>query len=338
VGISVTVPANTYWGQMDNILLTAASSFPGVSDTQPLTARVPQCVLVVDDDMSAPDVDYVYMNALAGNNILPDYWSVLTGGRPSTNLLASHSTVIWFTGSPRVATLSPLDEYALASYLEGSGNLFLSSADYLYDAGRTAFNREYLGMATWTDDTSTFVVFGVPGNPVGNGLGPYPFVYPSTYSDVVNPLFQSNSSGAFYDFTQTAFNALTNFGSNWRSLFLAWPFENLNPGNAAELMGRATGWLGVPPAPQAGFTIPSTVVLVGQTVQFTNTSSDADSYFWDFGDGAVSTLENPTHVYSAPMQTVVTLQAVNQCRMDMYTLPIQVVEPYRVYLPLTVRH
>ena len=34
------------------------------------------------------------------------------------------------------------------------------------------------------------------------------------------------------------------------------------------------------------------------TVTFTNFSSNADSYLWDFGDGNTSTEENPTHTYS----------------------------------------
>ena len=324
VGISVTVPASAIWGQMDNMILTATSSFPGVSAIQALTARVPQCVLVVDDDMSAPDVEAAYTSALSANNIYPDTWNVLAGGRPSANLLAAHSSVVWLTGSPRVATLSPLDELALASYLDGGGSLLLSSADYLYDAGRTAFNREYLGMGTWVDDTTTFVVFGAPGDPVGNGLGPYPFLYPSAFSDVLTPIPLSNSSGAFFDYTQANFNALTNFSANWRTLFLAWPFENLNPGNAAELMGRSMSWFNVPGAPLVSFTVDDQAVIVGQEVHFTNTSTGADSFYWDFGDGATSNLTNPTHTYTAPMQANVTLQADNQCARKLYSLQVDV--------------
>jgi serine protease len=34
------------------------------------------------------------------------------------------------------------------------------------------------------------------------------------------------------------------------------------------------------------------------TVYFTNTSSNASSYEWNFGDGASSTSTSPTHTYS----------------------------------------
>ncbi len=324
VGISVTVPTSAIWGQMDNMILTATSSFPGVSAIHALTARVPQCVLVVDDDMSAPDVDSAYLSALAANNIFPDYWNVLAGGRPSHNLLAAHTSLVWFTGSPRVATLSPLDELSLATYLDGGGNLFLSSADYLFDAGRTAFNREYLGLGTWMDDIGTFIVFGVPGNPVANGLGPYPFLYPSALSDTVTPIPLSNSTGAFFDFTNANFNALTNISANWRSLFLAWPFENLAPVDAVQLMNRSMSWFNVPSAPAASFTVDDQAVTVGQVVQFTNTSAGATSYHWDFGDGATSTLTNPTHSYAAPMQANVILRADNQCAMNLSGMQIGV--------------
>jgi PKD repeat protein len=43
------------------------------------------------------------------------------------------------------------------------------------------------------------------------------------------------------------------------------------------------------------------------TVQFTDHSYNANNYFWDFGDGTTSTLENPTHTYSQPGTYDVTL-------------------------------
>ncbi|MEM8525571.1 MAG: PKD domain-containing protein [Bacteroidota bacterium] len=44
---------------------------------------------------------------------------------------------------------------------------------------------------------------------------------------------------------------------------------------------------------------------------FTNTSTDATSYLWDFGDGNTSTEESPTHVYETPDMYTVTLEVTS---------------------------
>lgn len=61
------------------------------------------------------------------------------------------------------------------------------------------------------------------------------------------------------------------------------------------------------PPPVAGFTY----VLDGMTVTFTNTSTLADSYNWDFGDGNSSTEANPVHTYASNGIYYVTLTASN---------------------------
>lgn len=57
-------------------------------------------------------------------------------------------------------------------------------------------------------------------------------------------------------------------------------------------------------APAAAFTY--SVPVVNQ-YQFTNTSSGGTIYNWDFGDGNLSTLQNPTHVYTQSNTYTVTL-------------------------------
>ena len=44
---------------------------------------------------------------------------------------------------------------------------------------------------------------------------------------------------------------------------------------------------------------------------FTNTSKEATSFEWDFGDGNISMEESPTHVYSTPAEYTVTMTAFN---------------------------
>lgn len=59
--------------------------------------------------------------------------------------------------------------------------------------------------------------------------------------------------------------------------------------------------------PEASFTS----VVTDLTVEFTNTSTGADSYMWDFGDNNTSTDASPTHVYAAAGTYTVTLTATN---------------------------
>lgn len=47
-------------------------------------------------------------------------------------------------------------------------------------------------------------------------------------------------------------------------------------------------------------------------VEFTNTSTESDSYTWDFGDGFHSTEQNPTHIYSETGIYTVKLQ-IEKC-------------------------
>ena len=64
--------------------------------------------------------------------------------------------------------------------------------------------------------------------------------------------------------------------------------------------------------PTAGFTVAAaTLCHASDTARFTNTSTGAVGFTWSFGDGAVSTAQNPVHVYPAAGAYTVTLVAVN---------------------------
>ena len=64
------------------------------------------------------------------------------------------------------------------------------------------------------------------------------------------------------------------------------------------------------PLPTAAFTVATTDPCVQPTVAtFTNNSTGAQGYEWDFGDGGTSTLTNPTHSYTTPGDYTVSLIA-----------------------------
>lgn len=53
------------------------------------------------------------------------------------------------------------------------------------------------------------------------------------------------------------------------------------------------------------------------TISFTNTSQNANSYLWDFGDGNTSTELNPVHIYPAGGTYIVSLSSIsNTCGTD----------------------
>ncbi|MDP2188994.1 MAG: S8 family serine peptidase [Sphingobacteriaceae bacterium] len=62
----------------------------------------------------------------------------------------------------------------------------------------------------------------------------------------------------------------------------------------------------------AGFSFSAT----GATVNFSTTSTNATSYFWNFGDGSTSTDANPTHNYASSNVYQVEHVAINGCEND----------------------
>jgi len=69
---------------------------------------------------------------------------------------------------------------------------------------------------------------------------------------------------------------------------------------------------GIPAAPVADFTSSTISADVISPVQFTDTSANVpQSWYWEFGDGTTSALQNPTHTYSTPNTYTVNLTVIN---------------------------
>lgn len=66
------------------------------------------------------------------------------------------------------------------------------------------------------------------------------------------------------------------------------------------------------------------VQLSDQTATFTNSSQNALSYLWEFGDGNSSTETNPVHSYAASGNYTVKLYATNQCKTTVKSLNIPI--------------
>lgn len=68
--------------------------------------------------------------------------------------------------------------------------------------------------------------------------------------------------------------------------------------------------VGLKPVPE--FTQDKFIVEVGDLVSFTDRSTDAESYLWDFGDGNSSTLANPKHTYADTGDYVIRLTITSE--------------------------
>ncbi len=93
--------------------------------------------------------------------------------------------------------------------------------------------------------------------------------------------------------------------------------------------------IGVHPLPVANFSLPTGICMPGGNASFTNQSTVADNsaltYQWTFGEGGVSTAQNPTYVYASTGSYNVTLittsaygctHQVTQVLDDFYDKPI----------------
>ncbi|MFZ4399130.1 MAG: T9SS type A sorting domain-containing protein [Bacteroidales bacterium] len=122
------------------------------------------------------------------------------------------------------------------------------------------------------------------------GASPWSFTYTV---DGINPVFLSNINTNHYTF-------YTQQPGNFEVISL----EDANC-NGIDFYGNAS--LSILSLPTAVFNYN----INNLEVVFANNSSDADSYFWDFGDGNTTNSINPVHLYDAPGIYTVSLTAIS---------------------------
>ncbi|MFN4079601.1 MAG: PKD domain-containing protein [Saprospiraceae bacterium] len=143
--------------------------------------------------------------------------------------------------------------------------------------------------------TLTVVFTNESSNNATTYLWQFPGGTPAT-STLANPVVNYSTSGTF-SVTLTAFNPV---GNN---------------------VITKTNYITVSNVPNANFNF----TVNNQTVQFNNTSNNATSFTWDFGDGNTSNEQNPAHTYSQGGTFTVTLTATNDCGSTTSTKTVTVV-------------
>jgi hypothetical protein len=205
-------------------------------------------ILVVDDDGGAAYQTHV-QQAIVDNGYTPLVWDASLKGRPPQLLLDDFWSVFWTTANTDGSSIKATDEAAMTGYLNGGGNLFLSSMGFLSSrAAATLFTEDYLHITSWTNNTSGFTMTGVAGDAISDSMslgllsGPFP---PSGSDSVV---LESPADGIF-SASGVGLKALKVAEGDHRVVFLSFPFEDVktaeaDPNNQKTLMYRILHWFG----------------------------------------------------------------------------------------------
>lgn len=139
---------------------------------------------------------------------------------------------------------------------------------------------------------------------------------------IVNPLPVINlgsdgitCEGTMLDAENIGANYLWNTGNTTQTLFVTetgtYSVEVINPITGCSNADTIT--IEITPLPVANY---DALITGALTVVFTSTATDANTWFWDFGDGSTSTIENPWHTYATAGSYTVTFVVTNDCGAD----------------------
>ena len=168
--------------------------------------------------------------------------------------------MIWFTGYDWYRPLTDAETAALANYMASGGRLFFSSQDALYYQAGSRLSREYLGVLAHSEDVTPTVAYGADGRLGLSGAMAldYPF---QNFSDGLIPA--PGASVELYGDVGWALG-VTHADDDWKSAFLAFPFETLPAAARPEVMEGIVGWLSW--LGESDFSASERVVPAGGTV------------------------------------------------------------------------
>jgi hypothetical protein len=161
-------------------------------------------------------------------------------------MLSSYWAVLWTNANGNAFAFTGQDETAIMDYLDGGGNLYLASMNFLSSRlSSGAFIQDYLHIASWTDDVGDLYAYGVSGGAISDGMELH-LVYgvPPTSADA----FVATGPSAV-NFTGTPGNVgLKVQEGDHKIVFHTFPFESVSffeadyPNNRDTLLGRVLEW------------------------------------------------------------------------------------------------
>lgn len=208
-------------------------------------------ILIVDDDAGA-DYETWYKRMFGAAGILALVWNLEESGLPGLDELSKYMGVCWFTGDDMETTLTPDEQQLLSVYLAGGGKLLLSGQNIARDLSRDSarFLSDVLKASYVSHQTQTSPVFGVEGDPVGNGLvGIFDNTYPSANNQagftIIEPVGDAVVS---FQFSNGLAAGIRNEDSehNSKLVFFSFALEGIgspDANTAAQFVYQAIVWL-----------------------------------------------------------------------------------------------
>lgn len=294
--------------------MTWAWSFPGGT---PSTSSLQNPTVVY----TAPGTYGVTLTASnpAGNDVETRTAFITVGSTPTANFTSSvNGSTVTFTST---STNPPGSGALLYQWDFGDGN---SSTDpnptHTYSAGGN-YNVTLIVTNLCGSNTKTQVV-NIALPPVASFTGT-----PTAGCTPLTVEFTSTSQGAStYSWSFPGGTPSTSTAQN--------PTVVYNTVGSFNVSLTATNSAGSNTATQNNYITTNTTATAGftssvsgYTASFTNTSTNATSYAWAFGDGGTSTDVNPSHTYTADGTYTVVLSATNVCGTVTSTQTVTIVTP-----------
>ena len=249
-------------------------------------------------DISAPGVG-IYATYHDHTDPNTNYWAALDGTSMATPMAAAVGAMIWSQNPGWTASQVETQLYNSAENIDAE-----LSAQYIGKMGA--------GRINLYDAVNT----GPPAAPVADFSGS-----PTSGTEPLNVNFTDLSTGSISSWSWTFGDGGSSTAQN--------PSHTYNSAGTFDVTLTVTGpggsdgetkngYITVNPCtnPTANFSGSPTSGDYPLNVSFTNSSSGATSYNWNFGDGGSSTAANPSHNYTAAGSYTVTLTATNACGSD----------------------
>lgn len=358
---SLQVSSDVCTGFVDDILVQVKPT--------PIANILTQDTVICSDDTIQLMSDYSFVNTTPASPVIfywtgsPDANSILDPTAQNPFVSPTQTTVYTIRTSVAgecptydevtviVVPFEPANVWADTTIICGNGSTTLhitggtGNSYYSWTPSQSLNNSTIANPVSTADSTVTYY-----GTVYGAGCSSTDSVTITVHPEPVANYVATNANGcdelevAYFEQTQSALTYIWNFGdgtpvSNEPDPIHVYTQAGTYNGTLTVVgVGGCTDDIALAPVTvssntSAGFTsaplVSDTLLLPAATVSFTDTSLNAVSWLWTFGDGITTTEQNPVHTYRFVGEYTVTLQVTNEdgCVSEITHGPYVVIDP-----------